>query len=107
MSSENKQICEFFSRIEAALKERGMQKKDFAEKLGILPQQLARYKSTQYPSVEIIIRMSLVLGVSTDYLFGLSTSVKQPSSETEQKLEALKKVVPLISEANSILSRNF
>lgn len=87
-----------------------MAKKEFAERLGILPQQLARYRSQQYPSVEIIIRMAQVLGVSTDYLFGLNESVNYPLNrvkETENKLAALKKVVPLISEANSILSQNF
>lgn len=87
MSSENKQIREIFSRIEATLKLRGISKKDFAARIGVLPQQLARYKSQQYPSIEILIRMAVALDVSTDYLLGLNESVNTyPAALKEENI---------------------
>lgn len=85
-----------------------MQKKDFAAKIGIAPQQLTRYKNQQMPSVEILVRMAIALNVSTDYLLGLNKSVNpwQARAEAaEKKLEVLKTVYTHVSAANSELSK--
>ena len=84
MSTENSQFCKFYSRLEAVLKEQGISKKDFAKMLGILPQQLSRYKKTYMPSPEILVRMAETLAVSTDYLLGVNTPVNSTGEELDE-----------------------
>lgn len=59
-------------RINELRKERGWNQVDLAKKLNITKQTVSNWENDNIqPSVEMLIRISKVFGVSTDYLLGL------------------------------------
>lgn len=62
----------FEERLQRALNRVGMQKKDLASALGIVPQSLTRYKHGRLPTAEILAGMAVQLEVSADYLLGIA-----------------------------------
>ncbi len=59
-------------RINELRKERGWNQVDLAKKLNITKQTVSNWENDNIqPSVEMLIRISNVFGVSTDYLLGL------------------------------------
>lgn len=63
----------FCKRLRKAMNARGLKWNAFAELLGISQPEMAKYSSGKnLPRVERLASMALILGVSTDYLLGLS-----------------------------------
>lgn len=108
MSRKNQPKSVFSANLEAAIKSSGLSKKEVAERLGIAPQALTKYINGRIPGGEILMNMSRVLHVSTDYLLGISQKTnndwQQRALEAEGKLAELKEVLPLLGKANSMLT---
>lgn len=110
MSSENNPKDLFFSRLEDAIKAKGLTKKAFAEQIGIAPQALTKYANGRLPGGEILARMAGSLGVSSDFLLGISQmdyndELQMRAEEAERKLQVLKRVYALISEAHQEIAK--
>ena len=88
----------------------GMKQKELAKHVSITEQTLSRYKKgARLPDTEELYRLAIFLGVSIDWLLGRNEPVdseqwKERALQAEAKLEKLSEVVPLISQANTILA---
>lgn len=68
-------VREFGKRLRKLLDERNISREYFASATGLGVSSLRKYLSgdaTRIPLVSVVVRCSIVLGVSTDYLLGLS-----------------------------------
>lgn len=77
---DDDQVYEVFrDRLEALLKSNGIMKKDLAKQVGISPASLSRYFTmNRDPELRYIMRIATVLGVSIDWLLGLSDEMEHP-----------------------------
>lgn len=62
----------FAARLKAAREDTGMDRKAFADKLGEFQATYSAWENGQMPGSSRIPKVALALGVSTDYLFGLT-----------------------------------
>lgn len=77
----NKQISE---RLEAILEEKNIKQKELAAKIGVTEVTISRYlNGERKPQSDIIIKMAEYLGVSTDYLLGMTES-PQPALDSSK-----------------------
>ena len=108
----------FPAQLCAAMKAAGYSQLALANATGIKQSAISTYcKGKGLPNVESLYLLAKQLNVSMEYL--LTGEQKQISDnsppitggeqarELEEKLQAMKKVVPLISMANAILSEKF
>lgn len=64
---------EFSERLDSALSFSGRTQKELAEEIGVTPQMISQYvNGKSHPSFSLLTSMARKLGVSTDYLLGLS-----------------------------------
>lgn len=75
MQEENQQICSFSDRLNIALHNKRLRKKDLAEKLGVKATTISRYcQGHHLPNSSELLRISRMLGVSMDWLMGNAES---------------------------------
>jgi transcriptional regulator with XRE-family HTH domain len=80
----NKQVSE---RLEAILQEKNIKQKDLAANIGVTEVTISRYLNDERkPHLDIIIKMAEYLGVSTDYLLGMTEST-QPTGNSSAIIE--------------------
>jgi transcriptional regulator with XRE-family HTH domain len=80
----NKQISE---RLEAVLEEKNIKQKELAKAIGVTEVTISRYlNGERKPRPDIIIKMADYLGVSTDYLLGMTEST-QPAGKSFASVE--------------------
>jgi transcriptional regulator with XRE-family HTH domain len=80
----NKQVSE---RLEAILQEKNIKQKDLAANIGVTEVTISRYLNDERkPHLDIIIKMAEYLGVSTDYLLGMTEST-QPAGNSSVIIE--------------------
>jgi len=61
------------TRLADEIRLSGLSMKEIAEKIGVTPEMVTQYKTTQkLPSVETLALLCKVLDVSADYILGLS-----------------------------------
>ena len=69
-------------RLKMLREEKGLTQKDLAEKLSLTPKAISFYElGSREPSGDALIHMAHILGTTTDYLLGNSTT-----KEAEQKV---------------------
>lgn len=69
-------------RLKMLREEKGLTQKDLAEKLSLTPKAISFYElGSREPSGDVLIHMAHILGTTTDYLLGNSTT-----KEAEQKV---------------------
>ena len=65
--------CEFSCRLKDAIEKNGLTQKQFAEIMGVSEVTISRYVTeNRYPSIDRLAKICRHLGVSADYLLGLS-----------------------------------
>ncbi len=63
---------DFGLRIKQLRTSKGLTQEKLAAKLGLTKQSISGYESnTSYPPIDVLRRMSLIFGVSADYILGL------------------------------------
>ena len=68
----------------------------FAKKLGLSQVTYGRYELGQRePDLDTLVRIGLVMGVSTDWLLGID-DIKPDQAEASRKLQALKQAISSI-----------
>lgn len=81
MSKEKWKLGE---RLEKLLRERKMTQERFAELLGVNPAMISYYKTgKRKPSVEILVKMAQILGVTISYLIGETDDPSPPKLKNE------------------------
>lgn len=105
-------------KLRAAVEASPLKKREIAERAGITQVALSKYISgVVQPKQENLTKIAKALGMDISaFLLGESEAAqmaeelqewKERAMKAERQLENLKKVLPLISEANAILSKNF
>ena len=108
----------FPTQLSAAMKAAGYSQLALANATGIKQSAISTYcKGKGLPNVESLYLLAQQLNVSMEYLLTGEDNqnsdnlqredMKEQARELEEKLQAMKKVVPLISMANAILSEKF
>ncbi|MBQ4636758.1 MAG: helix-turn-helix domain-containing protein [Akkermansia sp.] len=108
----------FPAQLSAAMKAAGYSQLALANATGIKQSAISTYcKGKGLPNVESLYLLAQELKVSMEFLLtgenNQNSDITPPMSgadqarELEEKLQAMKKVVPLISMANAILSEKF
>lgn len=77
----------FCGRLRALREATGLSRKEFAEKMGEYPGTYSAWENASLPGSERIPRLALALGVSTDYLFGLTEEPAQRPALTWRALD--------------------
>lgn len=108
----------FPTQLSAAMKAAGYSQLALANATGIKQSAISTYcKGKGLPNVESLYLLAQQLNVSMEYLLTgernqnsdnmARDAGNEQARELEEKLQAMKKVVPLISMANAILSEKF
>lgn len=80
----------FDKRLQRLREARGLTPVQAAEALGLVPRTYTSYeKNEREPNAEVLIRIALYFGVSTDYLLGVPTKEKTLSSADDDKVEEI------------------
>lgn len=85
----------FTSRLREAREGTGMSRKEFAESIGEYPATYSAWENSSLPGCERMPRLALALGVTTDYLFGLTDEPGAAAPLPEPKVEQAQPVAPL------------
>ncbi len=112
MQEKNNQTCSFSARLNLAISAKGLQKKEFASRLGVLPGSISRYSTGKHlPSAEEMYRMAKILDVSMDWLMGEDEKIsnaanywKHRAEEAEAKLASFRAGMKTLSKTVSSLS---
>lgn len=105
-------------KLREAVEASPLKKKEIAERAGITQVALSKYISgVVQPKQENLTKIAKALGMELSTFLIDESEASQMAAElqewkrramkAEKQLENLKKVLPLISEANAILSKNF
>lgn len=80
----------FGKRLMRLREARGLSVADTAKALELVPRTYTSYeKNEREPNAEVLIKIALYFGVSTDYLLGVPAKEKTLSSVDDDKVEAL------------------
>lgn len=80
----------FGKRLMRLREARGLSVADTAKALELVPRTYTSYeKNEREPNAEVLIKIALYFGVSTDYLLGVPSKEKTLSSVDDDKVEAL------------------
>lgn len=73
MSDKDEKKVLFGRRLKAERALKGIERKDLADSLGVHNSSLSYYENgINYPTVDVLIKIADILGVSIDYLLGRS-----------------------------------
>lgn len=93
VSNEKTKFASLFSkRLRETRNERGIKLKEFAEKIDVSINALSNYENgKRIPPCDILRKMAVFLGVSTDYLIGVSdeSDISESTLDTENIIKAL------------------
>lgn len=76
----------FCGRVKALREKTGMDKKAFAESIGEYPGTYSAWENASLPGSERVPRLALALGVSTDYLYGLTDDPRPAQTQPDGQL---------------------
>lgn len=96
-------VPEFCSRVKALRERTGLSKKDFAESIGEYQATYSAWENASLPGSSSVPKLALCLGVSTDYLYGLTDDPAPKSGPDWQPLDrehwpAIRQLVLLTAE---------
>ena len=97
-STSDKQLNGSFSKnLKTAMKSKGLNQKQLAEKIGVTPQSISYYcNGTRLPDVDILRLLASCLDVSADYLLGLTEAKsKDPNVKDIHQMTGLSENVIL------------
>ena len=83
-------MVHFGGRLRALRKEKGLTQKQLAARLGVTKSVVSAYEtSMRYPSYDILIRITSIFGVTSDYLLGIERKQQLDISGLSQENELL------------------
>ena len=85
----------FGEKLKDLRKSQGLNQKQVAEKLGITSATVSAYElGKKYPSLDILIKICTIFDVSSDFLLGLSDSMKLLKSDlTDNQMKILRQLI--------------
>lgn len=77
----NKTTEIFISRLDQARKEKGITQRELADRVGVTEVSMSRYvNGARTPSGPIVVNIAKALGISVDYLVGISSVKKRQTN---------------------------
>lgn len=88
-------MVDFGNKLKMLRNGRHFTQKQIADKLGLTKSVISAYEtSTRYPSYDILIKISSILGVTTDFLLGLEKNCTIDISKlTDKQMEILHTII--------------
>ncbi|MDT2905182.1 helix-turn-helix transcriptional regulator [Lactococcus lactis] len=98
----------FGNKLKTLRKSKELTQSELARQLNLSKGTVSSYEQGKmYPSVEVLIKMCQILGVSSDYLLGMEDELPiQMSGLTEKQMKAFLLLVSTVEQANNVLGRN-
>lgn len=95
----------FGNKLKAVRKAKKMTQAEFAKSLGVSSSIIAAYEQGKnFPSVSVLIDICKILGVSSDYLLGLSDEISiNLSGLSEDEAQAFLQLIGLFEENRNFL----
>lgn len=96
----------FGDKLKAVRKAKKMTQADFAKELKVSSSVIAAYEQGKnFPSVSVLIEICKILGVSSDYLLGISDEVSiKLSGLTDEEAQAFLQLIGLFEENRKVKS---
>ncbi len=93
----------FGDRMKELREKRKMSQKDLAERIGIAKSAISFYESDdRFPSYEVLIKVSRIFNVTTDYLLGIERKrTIDVSNLSEDDIAVVSEVIAALSKHNS------
>lgn len=94
----------FGEKLKALRIEKGLTQQQIAEKIGLVKGSISAYEqSAKYPSIDVLIKLCEMFGVSADYLLGLSDSIEYNlSTLTDEQTQTVMRVIAEFEQYNRL-----
>jgi len=93
---------DFGENLKQLRKSRELTQKDFGAKVGLSKAVVSKYENGMgYPSFDVLVRIALYFGVTTDYLLGVARGKTVDVSElTDSQIAAIHQLIAAFRNAN-------
>lgn len=94
----------FGEKLKALRIEKGLTQQQIAEKIGLVKGSISAYEqSAKYPSIDVLIKLCELFGVSADYLLGLSDSIEYNlSTLTDEQTQTVMRIIAEFEQYNRL-----
>lgn len=94
----------FGEKLKALRIEKGLTQQQIAEKIGLVKGSISAYEqSAKYPSIDVLIKLCEMFGVSADYLLGLSDSIEYNlSTLTDEQTQTVMRIIAEFEQYNRL-----
>lgn len=94
----------FGEKLKALRIEKGLTQQQIAEKIGLVKGSISAYEqSAKYPSIDVLIKLCDLFGVSADYLLGLSDSIEYNlSTLTDEQTQTVMRIIAEFEQYNKL-----
>lgn len=94
----------FGEKLKALRIEKGLTQQQIAEKIGLVKGSISAYEqSAKYPSIDVLIKLCELFGVSADYLLGLSDSIEYNlSTLTDEQTQTVMRIIAEFEQYNKL-----
>lgn len=94
----------FGERLQKLRSEKGLSQAQLSKRLGVSASQIANYEmGRRFPSIQVLIDISRVLGVSTDYLLGIISELQEQidiSGLSPDEIDSIRSVIACFRNAH-------
>lgn len=94
----------FGEKLKALRLEKGYTQQQLAERVGLVKGSISAYEqSAKYPSIDVLIKLCDLFGVSADYLLGLSDSIEYKlSTLTDEQAQTVMRIIVEFEQYNKL-----
>jgi len=94
--------CTFGEQLKALRKSQNLTQRELGAKLGLSKAVVSKYETGMgYPSFDVLVRIALYFGVTTDYLLGVARGKTVDVSElTDSQIAAIHQLIAAFRNAN-------
>ncbi len=95
-------MVNFGDKLKALRIERKLTQKQLADQVGVTISTISSYESgSRYPSYDILISLSRIFHVSTDYLLGLEKAkTVDVNGLSDREIEVIRRLISLLKDRN-------
>lgn len=95
-------MVNFGDKLKELRKERKLTQKQLADQVGVTVSTISSYESgSRYPSYDVLISLSRIFHVSTDYLLGLEKAkTVDVNGLSDREIEVIRRLVSLLKDRN-------
>ncbi len=94
----------FGEKLRALRLEKHMTQEQLAQKLELVKGTVSAYEQgKKYPSIEVLVKLCTIFGISSDYLLGLSDDMQLMKAElTDDQMSMVRKLIRELEQYNAL-----